>query len=150
MITRDTALFKAMSRATQYGDFLAKAVLYDDLMRRKKLNQKEALGKINEAFINYNRFAGRVRSYTESMGGTWFMHYKLRSMKVAQQMLHENPFRAIVHSALMPRLPLLGTVGNPLTDNFLSVWLDGRLGYSLGPGMLFRAPSLNPWWNMTN
>ena len=150
LITRDTALFKAMSRATQYGDFLAKAVLYDDLMRRKKLNQKEALGKINEAFINYNRFAGRVRSYTESMGGTWFMHYKLRSMKVAQQMLHENPFRAIVHSALMPRLPLLGTVGNPLTDNFLSVWLDGRLGYSLGPGMLFRAPSLNPWWNMTN
>ena len=74
----------------------------------------------------------------------------LRSMKVAQQMLHENPFRAIVHSALMPRLPLLGTVGNPLTENFLSVWLDGRLGYSLGPGMLFRAPSLNPWWNMTN
>ena len=150
MITRDTALFKAMSRATQYSDFLAKAVLYDDLMRRKKLDQKEALGKINEAFINYNRFAGRVRSYTESMGGTWFMHYKLRSMKVAQQMLHENPFRAIVHSALMPRLPLLGSVGNPLSDNFLSVWLDGRLGYSIGPGMLFRAPSLNPWWNMTH
>lgn len=150
LVTRDTALFKAMSRATQYGDFIAKAVLYDDLIRRKKLSQTEAMGKINEAFINYNRFAGRVRSYAESMGGTWFMHYKLRSMKVAQQMLHENPFRAIVHSALMPRLPLLGTVGNPLTDNFLFVWLDGRLGYSLGPGMLFRAPSLNPWWNMTH
>lgn len=150
LVTRDTALFKAMSRATQYGDFIAKAVLYDDLIRRKKLSQTEAMGKINEAFINYNRFAGRVWSYAESMGGTWFMHYKLRSMKVAQQMLHENPFRAIVHSALMPRIPMLGTVGNPLTDNFLSVLLDGRLGYSIGPGMLFRAPSLNPWWNMTH
>ena len=150
LVTRDTALFKAMSRATQYGDFIAKAVLYDDLIRRKKLNQREALGKINEAFINYNRFAGRVRAYTESMGGTWFMHYKLRSMKVAQQMLQDNPFRAIIHSAMMPRIPMLGTVGNPLTDNFLSILLDGRLGYSIGPGMLFRASSLNPWWNMTH
>lgn len=45
MITRDTALFKAMSRAAQYGDFLAKAVLYDDLMRRRSLTRRKLWAK---------------------------------------------------------------------------------------------------------
>ena len=150
MITRDTALFKALSRATQYGDFLAKAVLYDDLMRRKGMSQQEALAFVNEEFINYNRFAGRNRAYLESMGMTWFYNFKLRSIKVAQRAIHHHPVRALIHSALTPRLPFLGTVGNPMTDNMLSVIMNGRLGYSTGPNMLFRAPSFNPWFNLIN
>jgi hypothetical protein len=149
-ITRDTALFKALSRATQYGDFLAKAILYDDLMRRKGMSQTEALGFINEEFVNYNRFAGRNRAYLESMGMTWFYNFKLRSMKIAQRALHNHPVRALLHSAMTPRLPLLGMVGNPISDNMLSVIMDGRLGYSTGPGMLFRAPQLNPWYSMVD
>lgn len=150
MVTRDTSLFKALSRATQYGDFLAKAVLYDDLMSRKNMSQTEALGFINEEFVNYNRFAGRNRAYLESMGMTWFYNFKLRSMKIGQRALHNHPVRALLYSAMAPRLPILGSIGNPLTDNMLAVIMDGRLGYSTGPGMLFRAPSLNPWYNMIN
>lgn len=148
MVTRDTALFKLLSRATQYGDFLGKAVLFDDLMRRKGMTQTEALAYINEEFVNYNRFAGRNRAYLESMGMTWFYHFKLRSMKMSQRMLQNHPVRALLHMALTPRIPLLGTMGNPLTDNFLSIALDGRLGNSLGPGQLLRAPQLNPWLNL--
>ena len=150
MVTRDTSLFKALSRATQYGDFLGKAILYDDLMRRKGMSQTEALGFINEEFVNYNRFAGRNRAYLESMGMTWFYNFKLRSMKIGQRALQNHPVRALLHSAMTPRLPLLGSIGNPLTDNMLAVVMDGRLGYSTGPGMLFRAPSLNPWYNMVD
>ncbi len=150
MVTRDTSLFKALSRATQYGDFLGKAILYDDLTKRKKLNQVEAIAYINEEFVNYNRFAGRNRSYLESMGMIWFYNFKLRSMKVGQRMLHKHPVRALLHTALTPRIPFLGSVGNPITDNMLAVIMDGRVSQGVGPGLLFRAPQLNPWINMTN
>lgn len=148
LITRDTSLFKALSRATQYGDFLGKAILYDDLTKRKKMSQQEAIAFINEEFINYNRFAGRARGYQESMGLTWFWHFKLRSMKIGQRMLHNHPFRALMHTAFTPRIPLIGSVGSPLTDGFLSVVSDGRIWNSVGPGQLFRAPQLNPWMSM--
>jgi len=149
-VTRDTSLFKAMSRATMYGDFLAKAILYDDLTNRKKMSQKEAIAFVNEDFINYNRFAGRGRAYGEAMGLTWFYHFKLRSMKISQRMMQLHPARALLHTAVIPRFPLLGSIGNPITDNFVSAMLDGRLGYTTGPGLLFRAPALNPWWNLTH
>lgn len=149
-VTRDTSLFKALSRATQYGDFLAKAVLYDDLMNRKGMSQTEALAFIQEEFVNYNRFAGRNRAYLESMGMTWFYNFKLRLMKIGQRALQNHPVRALLHTALTPRLPLLGSIGNPITDNMLAVIMDGRLGYSTGPGMLFRAPQLNPWMAIIN
>jgi hypothetical protein len=150
LVTRDTQLFKMLSRATQYGDFLAKAILYDDIQRRKEMSDKEALAYANEEFINYNRFAGRTRAYGEAMGLTWFYNYKIRSMKTAQRALQRHPVRALLHTALMPPIPVLGVLGNPLTDNFLTSFMSGRLGYSTGPGMLFRAPSLNPWWNLTH
>lgn len=34
LITKDTALFQALNRMIQYGDFVAKAVLYDHLMEK--------------------------------------------------------------------------------------------------------------------
>jgi hypothetical protein len=83
LVTRDTALFQGLARAVQYGDFVAKAVLYDDLTSRKKLDKKEAIATVNEAFVNYNRLAGRGRQYLESVGLMWFYSYKLRIMKEA-------------------------------------------------------------------
>jgi hypothetical protein len=34
LVTRDTSLFQGLARAVQYGDFVAKAILYDDLVKR--------------------------------------------------------------------------------------------------------------------
>jgi hypothetical protein len=34
LITRDTALFQGLARSVQYGDFVAKAILFDDLTKR--------------------------------------------------------------------------------------------------------------------
>ena len=117
-ITRDTALFKGMSRATQYGDFLAKAVLYDHMTKKQKASEEAALRRVNEAFVNYNLLPGRTRSYAESMGLTWFWAYKLRAIKEAHRLIRDNPFRALLTSTglgFLPDAPGV-SVGLPTTD----------------------------------
>ena len=155
-ITKDTALFKGMSRAVMYGDFLAKAVLYDHLTNRgengKKLNKKDAMFRVTEEFVNYNLLPGRVRNYAESMGLAWFWAYKLRSLKVAHRMLRDNPMRALLMSVGTPWLPDIPgvDVGSPVTDNAGIVIAEGRAPYALGTGMLSSGITLNPWVNMVN
>lgn len=139
-VTRDTALYQGLARATQYGDFIAKAVLYDDLVKRKKMNKAEAIGMVEDAFVNYNRLAGRNRQYLESVGLLWFFNYKLRIVKEAAYMLRHHPLRSLLLSGL--------PVGGPVDDNIFSVVHDGRLGYALGPSMGMHAFSLNPWVNL--
>lgn len=147
MVTKDTALFKALSRATQYGDFLAKAIMYDDL-RKKKISKQEAVASVSEEFVNYNRLSGRTRNYLESIGLMWFWNYKIRIMKIAIRTIQKNPLRAIL-MGLAPAPELLGgDLGSPLSDNIVAKAVDGTLGYSLGPWMGLNAPSLNPWWNL--
>lgn len=125
MITRDTSLFQGLARAVQYGDFVAKAVLYDDLTKRKKLASKEAVATVNEAFVNYNRLAGRSRQYLESVGLLWFYNYKLRIMKEAVYQLRHNPLRSLLMVAV-PGAPLIGDIGTPVSDNILAILGDGQ------------------------
>lgn len=134
LITRDTSLFQGLARAVQYGDFVAKAVLYDDLTKRKKVKPKDALATVNEAFVNYNRLAGRSRQYLESVGLMWFYNYKLRIMKEAVYQLRHNPLRSL----LMLSVPI--DVGTPVNDNILAKLMDGTLGFSIGPGMGIGSP----------
>ena len=149
MVSKDTALFKGLTKSVQYGDFLAKAILYDHSIK-KGLSQEDALGEGAQAFINYNRYAGRTRGYAESIGLLWFWNFKLRIMKEAGYLIRHNPARALLLMNTMPRLPMLGSVGSPLTDNFLSIAANGKLDYSVGPWMGLRAPTMNPWWQMIN
>ena len=147
LVTRDTALFQGLARAVQYGDFVGKAILYDDLVKRKKLSKDEAVATVNEAFVNYNRLAGRSRQYLESVGLLWFYNYKLRIMKEAAYMLRHNPLRSLLMTAV-PALPLVGNIGSPVSDNFLSLFNNGKLGYSIGPSMGLHSFRLNPWINL--
>ncbi|MBX3573182.1 MAG: hypothetical protein KF694_12600 [Mesorhizobium sp.] len=48
LVTRDTALYQGLARSVQYGDFVAKAILYDDLAIRKKMDRKEAIAAVSE------------------------------------------------------------------------------------------------------
>lgn len=147
LITRDTSLYQGLARSVQYGDFIAKAVLYDHLTSRKKVKSEEAIAQVSEAFVNYNRLAGRSRQYLESMGLLWFWNYKLRIMKEAAHTIRNNPVRSLLMSALPP-VPIIGDIGLATSDNFLSVLNDGRLGYSIGPSMGLHSFGLNPWINM--
>ena len=146
-ISRDTALYQAMQHAVEYGDFLGKAILYDDLIKRKQLDNKGALTRITEEFVNYDRLPGRFRGYVESVGLLWFWNFKMRSMKTALSMLRNNPLHVLL--AMQAPMPTtFGTIGSPLTDNLGAVMADGRLDYSMGFGQAFRAYFLNPWYNL--
>lgn len=148
-ITKDTALFQGLQKAVQYGDFLAKSIMFDDLVLRKGMKPDAAMAMITEEFVNYDRLPGRFRGYMEQVGLLWFYNFKLRSTKVAASMLRNNPVHALVTS-LLPVPDVFGPVGSPIEDNFLTKAMGGTLGYSIGPGMGLRAPSMNPWWTLVN
>jgi hypothetical protein len=143
IVGKDTALFKGLARAVEYGDFLAKAVLYEHLTRGKKLSHEQAMVRITEEFINYDRLPGRTRGYLESMGLIWFWNFKLRSVKVAISMIRNNPVNALL-AALAPAPPVFGSVGLPIEDNIFSLTAEGKLGNSIGLGQGFRSFNLLP------
>lgn len=148
IISRDTALFKGLQRAIEYGDFLGKTVLYDHLTKKKGLSHQEAMGRITEEFVNYDRLAGRARGALENNGFMWFWNFKLRSMKVGLSIIRNNP----VHAFLAMNIPgLFGTElpGSPVTDNAGAIFMDDqRAAYSLGFDQLWKAHFLNPWMNL--
>ena len=144
MVSRDTALFKGLQKSVEYGDFLAKGVLFDDLVKRKGKTPEEALARITEEFVNYDRQPGRGRGYLEDMGLLWFWNYKLRSIKIAISTLRHNP----VHAMLTSLLPLPHSIGSALGDNALSVIAGGNMNFSIGIDQLATAHAMNPWANL--
>ena len=148
LVTKDTALFQGLQKAVEYGDFLAKSVLFDDLTKRKGLTKAEALARITEEFVNYDRLSGRFRGAMENFGLLWFYNFKIRSVKVAASMIRNNPVHALFAS-LAPAPELFGTIGLPTEDNLISKLADGTLDYSMGPSMGLHSMGLNPWINLT-
>lgn len=152
LVTKDTALFKALQKSVEYSDFLAKAVLFDDLTKRQGLSNKEALGQVTEEFINYDRLPGRFRGTLENIGLLWFYNFKIRSTKVALSMIRNNPVHTLLAStlpAVVPGLTTFGAPGLPTYDNIAWKAITGTLGGSIGPGQGLRAASLNPWVQLT-
>ena len=146
VVSKTTALYKGMDKATQYGDFIAKAILYDDMVNRQKKSTAEAHSIITEEFVNYDVPAGRSRSFLEEYGLLMFGNYKIRSLKTAVRNMRDNPLRALMSTMLVNEY---GFLGSPVTDNLIAVSMDGRLENAIGPGMIFRAPTLNPWYALT-
>lgn len=149
LITKDTALFQGIQKTVEYSDFIAKAIIYDELTQRKGKTREEALGRVTEEFINYDRLPGRFRGYMESVGLMWFYNFKIRSAKVAVSMIRNNPVHAAM-AMLAPTPTMFGNVGLPIQDNIFSIAAQGNLGYSFGFGQGLRAHTLNPWLNLTN
>lgn len=147
LITKDTALFQGIQKTVEYSDFIAKAIIYDELTKRKGKTQAEALGRVTEEFINYDRLPGRFRGYMESMGLMWFYNFKIRSAKVAVSMIRNNPVHAAM-AVMAPTPTMFGNVGLPIQDNIFSIMAEGNIGYSFGPGQGLRAHNLNPWFNL--
>lgn len=144
IVGRDTALFQGLQRAVEYGDFLGKAVLYDELTQRKAMTKEQALAVITDEFVNYNRLPGRFRGAAEGLGLFWFYSFKLRSAKVALSMVRNNP----VHAFMALMAPGSGHL--PISDNIFSIAAGGNLAWSMGPGMGISSPLLNPWLQMAD
>uniref|UniRef100_A0AAU6W029 RNA polymerase n=1 Tax=Pseudomonas phage Arace01 TaxID=3138526 RepID=A0AAU6W029_9VIRU len=149
LVTKDTALFQGMQKAVEYGDFLAKAIYFDHLTKNKKMTQAEAMGRITEEFVNYDRLSGRFRGYLESIGMLWFYNFKIRIMKIAASTIRNNPVHALL-ATLAPAPSLFGSVGLPMTDSLINKLMDGSIEYSVGPTQGLSAAGLNPWVNLVN
>lgn len=145
VVAKDTALYQGLNRMVQFGDFMAKAALYEALMEQggvSKNSDKEqaVLDEVNESFVNYNLLPGRGRDYLESMGVTWFWNYKLRIQKIALREFKRHPLRFLgmgVGAEWLGQESLLSTSA-PMVN----------VGYSIGPDQLWRAHEMLLWRQM--
>ena len=144
IISRDTALYRGLEKGVQYGDFIAKAILYKHLMSQPLANEDRVLDRIRYEFVNYDMLAGRSREYLENIGLLWFYNFKLRTTRVAFSMLRNNPLHALVFLGM----PNISDIGSPLTDNLLSKILEGGILGSVGPGMGLDFFTKNLWGQM--
>ena len=146
LVTKDTALFQGLQKSVQYGDFLAKAILYDHMLVKENRTREQALAQLTEEFVNYDRLPGRMRGGLENLGLLWFYHFKLRSLKVGLSIMRNNP----LHAAMSMVIPTPFGIDTAVDANIAVKAMEGALPYSLGPGMGLRAITLNPWVNLVN
>lgn len=146
VLTKDTAIYRALEKGTMYGDFVAKAILYKHLTEKKKMKPKDALSKVRYEFVNYDMLPGRTREYLENMGVLWFYNYKLRITRTMMSMIKENPVSALISLAS----PISLGIGTPITDNFLVKLFTNPFG-SVG-FKLFDLPwfTNHLWYNLAS
>jgi len=121
-MTQDSEIFKLLARATMYGDFLGKSILYDHQVKTNKKTPQQALRHASEAFVNYNFMAGRMYSYANASGLLWFWAYKIRSIKEAHRMIRDNPLKALTTSLALPEILDDAGIptGSPVGDNAIT------------------------------
>lgn len=144
LISRNTAIYQFLQKSVDYGDFIAKAIIYDDIVNRQKKSPQYALGRVKEEFINYDYLPGRTRGALEANGLLWFFNFKMRSLKIALSMIRENPVTALMTIGTAPMSTPFGNLGLPLDDNIVSQTYTGAAGYSVGPQMGVNAAALHP------
>ena len=163
-VSKETSLYKGLDRMVQYGDFVAKATMYEWLTTQdaqskkdaftlyandtsKKLTMQEALHQvalkdINDEFVNYARLPGRWRTYGEDMGLLWFYNYKLRIMKMAFRRMRKNPAAFLIGAQVGSAMGISTLIDSlPWNVNF---------SYSTGIDPLFSAHKTIIWNQMFN
>lgn len=141
VMTKDTAVFKAMQKSVDYGDFISKVLIYEKSLT-EGMTKEQALIRVSDEFVNYDRLRGRDRQAFETYGLAWFWDYKLRIAKIALRTVRKHPVKALLMAALPVDIDL------PVSDNVFTKSIEGTLPYSLGPGMGIRAFGMNPVENL--
>ena len=136
-----SATYKAGLVATQYGDFIARYILYHyDVDVRGKDPQK-AINESLATFIYYNIPQDPWLQFLNDNGLAWFTKWYLRGQHVIVQMFHENPVSAtgvfMLQKALLP---------SPLSDNMLSYALLDNVQNKIDPFPLDRIDAGETAW----
>lgn len=133
LLTKNTSLYKGLEKSVQYGDFIAKAILYEYEMNHGTKSE-DALHLVREEFVNYDYSMGRSREYLENIGLMWFYNYKIRIMKSALRAIKDKPLFGVI--GLMTGGPtMLGTLELPIEACLFAKALGGGLWRSVGPEM---------------
>ena len=141
-VSKDTAMYKILEKATIYGDFVAKSIYYDWLTEHGTQVNDALIKSMNE-FVNYDMLAGRNREYLENLGVLMFYNYTLRSLRTAFDIMIHNPVSALLALNLFPDFI---TANNVFTDSFIGKLAGGRLGGTFMNPSLMAAPiTKNPF-----
>lgn len=141
-VSKDTAMYKILEKATIYGDFVAKSIYYDWLTEHGTQVNDALIKSMNE-FVNYDMLAGRTREYLENLGVIMFYNYTLRSLRTAFDVMLHNPVSALLALHLFPDFI---TANNVFTDSFIGKLAGGRLGGTFMNPSLMAAPiTKNPF-----
>lgn len=119
LINEGSDTFAFMEKSLDYGDFVAKFVLYDHLTKDKGLKSKEALSITLEEFVNYSMNRGALFDYANAMGLTWFMSYATGIQKVIWKMARRQTRRtAAVYGLGKVTGFTTVPIGNPLDKSW--------------------------------
>jgi len=95
-MSHDTPLYKVLSRATQYSDFVARYAMYEHLTTGSDpMSHDKAIIKSLNAFVHYDVPMQRNLQYLDDMGFTPFMKYFYRIQRVLFETMRERPARAL-------------------------------------------------------
>ena len=138
LISKESRTHEIMTKALDYGDLVAKYVLYKHLTGNRAFKSERAMNVVREEFVNYSMNRGAGFDYLNSIGATWFASYALGTQKVIYKMLRRNLLSTLATysagSALKHIEPtgLLSTV--PQQNMFDRSW-----DYATSPTNMFNA-----------
>lgn len=113
----DTSEF--MEKSLDYGDFVAKFVLYEHLTKKSAINSRAALDIALEEFVNYSMNRGATFDYLNTMGLTWFMSYATGIQKVIWKMMRRNALKTSAIYAMSKATGISAVpVGNPIDKSW--------------------------------
>ena len=90
LISKESKTHEIMTKALDYGDLVAKYVLYKHLTENRAFKSERAMNVVREEFVNYSMNRGAGFDYLNSIGATWFASYALGIQKVIYKMLRRN------------------------------------------------------------
>ena len=82
LISKESRTHEIMTKALDYGDLVAKYVLYKHLTENRAFKSERAMNVVREEFVNYSMNRGAGFDYLNSIGATWFASYALGIQKV--------------------------------------------------------------------
>ena len=142
-LAKNTPINSALNRMLTYSDLVAKAVVFDKLVKEDGYTTEQALQRIQDEFVNYDTNPGRTRTYLEKMGLTWFANYKLKIQKTNLRLLRDHPLATLVTQGAAGEIGL----DTPLDANVVT----GDNQHVFGtPFKALEIPSLHPIVQLLN
>ena len=146
LIRKGSPTHNFMVQSLDYGDFVAKYALYKHLTQRKGVPSASAMEVIRDEFVNYTMNRGREFDWTNKVGLTWFLAYKLAIQKVIFRNLRRNFLRTMTTYGLGKAIPDSNLLDKTVIEQ--NLLFDSSLDYQLSPSNLINGWEQYIWHNL--
>lgn len=101
-MSHDTLMYKVLSNATRYSDFVARYALFKHQTMRENspMTKEDAIFEASEAFVNYDIPLPKEVQYLDDMGFLPFIKYFLSIQRVLAGNFKEAPLRVVSVAAM--------------------------------------------------